>query len=190
MSETYSVVVSGQLVEGFELHQVKVNMTQAFKLSEAQVDKLLCGKPVALKRGIEKNLAVKLSQRLQDLGVVSVIKAAPSAEKTTADNSPVVKAAAASEPQAQQTDADEPHSPEVSPVASEPEAEVNAVPPATDNADNSEVKNLDCPRCGHSQPVSNSCQLCNMDLTLHLRRTERRARVVANILKERQASNN
>ena len=60
MSETYSVVVSGQLVEGFELHQVKVNMTQAFKLSEAQVDKLLCGKPVALKRGIEKNLAVKL----------------------------------------------------------------------------------------------------------------------------------
>ena len=102
MSEAYSVVVSGQLVEGFELGQVKENLIQAFKLSAAQADKLLCGKPVALKRGIEKNVAVKLSQRLQDLGAVSIIKAAPAAKKAPVSGAPKAPAlqAASSEPAA------------------------------------------------------------------------------------------
>lgn len=177
MSEAYSVVVSGQLVEGFELGQVKENLIQAFKLSAAQVDKLLCGKPVALKRGIEKNVAVKLSQRLQDLGAVSIIKAAPAAKKAPVSEAPKAPApqAASSKPAAPAVAVEQPS---------------NEQPVSVDSgAGKQGISRLDCPRCGHSQPVSNTCQLCKMDLTLHLRRTERRARVVDNILKERQTKN-
>ena len=194
MSETYSVVVSGQLVEGFELDQVKENITRAFKLSSAQVDKLLCGKPVALKRGIEKSVAVKLSTRLQGLGAVSTIKAAAEPAK-----------AKALKPEPPQAESIAPTPVEASVAAVEPEpavgseqhveqetttsSEQHVEQEATASGRSSSLKTLDCPRCGHSQPVSDSCQLCKMDLTLHLRRSERRAQVVANILKERQASN-
>lgn len=181
MSEAYSVVVSGQLVEGFELGQVKENLIQAFKLSAAQVDKLLCGKPVALKRGIEKNVAVKLSQRLQDLGAVSIIKAAPAAKKAPVSEAPKAPAPAP----APQAASSKPAAPAV--AVEQPSSEQ---PVSVDSgAGKQGISRLDCPRCGHSQPVSNTCQLCKMDLTLHLRRTERRARVVDNILKERQAKN-
>lgn len=164
MSETYSVVVSGQLVEGFELSQVKENIMRVFKLSSAQADKLLCGKPVALKRGIENGLAVKLSQRLQALGAVSMVKAATSKTLT---------------PEPQQPEPAEPEPTKASALPTEQDADKTS----------GQADTLECPRCGHSQPVSNSCQQCQMDLSLHLLRTERRARVVANILKQRQSGN-
>lgn len=186
MSETYSVVVSGQLVEGFELDQVKQSIVGVFKLSPAQVDKLMCGKPVALKRGIEKSKAVKLSQRLQELGAVSIIKAAAAAKKPTV-NQAQPTATAKPEPK--------PKPKQAAPAAAPVEAEISssaqpAVEASTKNNAQRHNESLDCPRCGHSQPVSDSCQLCKMDLTAHLRRTERRARVVANILKERKANTN
>lgn len=195
MSETYSVVVSGQLVEGFELDQVKENIAGAFKLSPAQIDKLLCGKPVALKRGIEKNTAVKLSKRLQDLGAASMIKASAAPAKAAVEKAPAkpkpapaakVEEKAAPAPAVEAPVAAEPApavQPEPAPQSeeAEPETKADAVAPMADAA-----QTVDCPRCGHSQSVSNTCGLCKMDLTLHLRRTERRARVVANLLKEKQ----
>lgn len=75
MSETFSVVVSGKLADGFELPQVKENIAGLFKLAPDKVDKLFAGKPVALKRGVDKAQAMKLRNVLARAGALAVIKA-------------------------------------------------------------------------------------------------------------------
>ena len=83
MSEAYSVVVTGGIVDGFELAQVKANVAKMFKLSDAQIEKMFAGKPVAIRRGVEKEQALKLRAALTKAGAVSAIKTMP-AEKNTA----------------------------------------------------------------------------------------------------------
>lgn len=156
MSETYSVVLSGSLVEGFELDQVKQNIATSFKLNEAQTDKLFCGKPVAIKRGIDQTLALKLSKHLQQLGADVEIKTIAA-----------VKAAV---------------------VAPTQQPTIEEVPKPAAAVQKVKQEDQCCPRCGHEQPFAEVCGLCKMDLTLHIRRLERRAKVVANILRERAAN--
>ena len=94
-SETYSVIVTGQIAEGFELAQVKANMGKLFKLAEAQVDKLFAGKPVALRRGMDKDTAVKMAATIKKVGAVVSVKVAKAAPvKATAKQSDVSSQAA------------------------------------------------------------------------------------------------
>jgi hypothetical protein len=73
-AELYSVIVSGKISEGFELSQVKANVGTLFKLDERGVQKLFSGKPVAIRRGIEKIDALKLSAALTRKGLITVIR--------------------------------------------------------------------------------------------------------------------
>jgi hypothetical protein len=75
MSEKFSVVLTGKLADGFELPQVKDNIAGLFKLAPEKVDRLFCGKPVALKRGVDKAQAMKLRNALARAGALGVIKA-------------------------------------------------------------------------------------------------------------------
>lgn len=95
MSEKFSVVLTGKLADGFELPQVKSNIAKVFKLAPEKVEKLFSGKPVALKRGVDKAQAMKLRNALARAGVLGVIKAdvlSPQVtEETPAVEAPVAK---------------------------------------------------------------------------------------------------
>jgi hypothetical protein len=75
MSEKFSVVLTGKLADGFELPRVKSNIAQVFKLAPEKVEKLFRGKPVALKRGVDKAQAMKLRNALARAGALGLIKA-------------------------------------------------------------------------------------------------------------------
>lgn len=83
-SETYSVIVTGKIAEGFELNQVKANVGRLFKLGDAQIEKLFCGKPVALQRGLEKQQALKMRVNLMKAGAVVSVKVARAAAAKSA----------------------------------------------------------------------------------------------------------
>lgn len=206
MSETYSVVLTGKLLNGESLNDVKTSVGSAFKLSVAQLDKLFSGKPVALKRGLDKKQAVKLSTRLQQLGAHAVIKssvAKPAATKAApvketepvkqdlpftdivADMSESQKSAAAEaaveiKPVATKAAKAKPEpAPEPPAAVKEPVAvSVPEVKPAAAPAKSAD--DITCPRCGHEQAFSTACGHCKMDLTMHIKRLERKAKVLAN----------
>ncbi|HEB28646.1 MAG TPA: hypothetical protein ENI05_12885 [Porticoccus sp.] len=85
-SERYSVVVSGKIAEGFELSQVKASVGTLFKLDEGRVEKLFSGKPVAIRRGVEKASALKLRSALAKVGAIAVIKVARATAEAVTNN--------------------------------------------------------------------------------------------------------
>jgi hypothetical protein len=142
---------------------------------------------VALKRGLERTAAVKLSERLQGLGAVSMVKAsavqaAPKADKPKVAKPSAAKAAAvvSAEPAAKPVAEPKPVSASESPAA--PSEKPVAAPAAS-----AEGESIECPRCGHEQAFTTVCGFCKMDLTMHIRRLERRAKVVDQIRKQRQS---
>lgn len=222
MSETYSVVLTGKLLNDETLDNVKNNVGAAFKLSAAQLDKLFSGKPVALKRGLDKKQAVRLSTRLQQLGAHAVIKAVaakpakpepvakpsvpftdivasmpepgsempeakpavevkpepvakpePIVEPVAADPKPVVEesvvAEPAAEPQVASTSDDETVAMDA--LAAEPAPQAESAEASDDN--------ITCPRCGHEQAYTTACSFCKMDLTMHIKRMAKKAKVLA-----------
>jgi hypothetical protein len=46
---------------------------------------------------------------------------------------------------------------------------------------------LDCPRCGHRQPIADECAHCKMDLRLHIKRMRRKAKV--QLLRSKRVAN-
>ena len=74
MSETYSVVLTGKVAANFNKAQVKTNLGKLFKLSDSQLNQLLCGKPTILQRGISREKAAKLRAVLASVGALSVVK--------------------------------------------------------------------------------------------------------------------
>lgn len=171
MSELYSVILSGKLEQGFELAQVQENMGQAFKLSAAQIEKMFVGRPVALKRGIDKTQAVKLSQRLKTLGAQSVIKAAQPKAPVKPAEKVVAKTA--------EKTVEKPKAAPVAARASDSVARAEPVKAAVTTAVAATAEQVSCPRCGHDQPMAAACGLCKMDLQLHLLRLQRKAAMAA-----------
>jgi hypothetical protein len=51
--QTYSLELTGNLMDGRKLSEVKGRVATLFKLSESEVDKLFIGGPVVVKKGIE-----------------------------------------------------------------------------------------------------------------------------------------
>lgn len=164
MSETYSVVLTGQCLNDEVLESVKGRVAEAFKLSPQQADKLFCGKPIALKRDLDKGQAVKFSARLQQLGAHTLIKA--QAVPVT-EPAKVVEATVAKKPVS------------VAPKAVEPVLQKVQGAEIEESNAMAEQAVLTCPRCGHEQVVAKACSACKMDLTLHLKRLERRAKLLA-----------
>ncbi|MGK0442532.1 MAG: hypothetical protein ACJA0N_002343 [Pseudohongiellaceae bacterium] len=198
MTESYSVVLTGKLLNGESLDDVKAKVGAAFKLNQAQLDKLFSGKPVALKRGLDKKQAVRLSTRLQQLNAHAVIKAvaakpepakpsvpftdivspmpdtAVTALKPVGDVAPSV--AEEFKPAVVEASIVEPESEEATAteaVVEEPSATVNSQS-GTAGSDS-----IACPRCGNEQAYATTCGHCKMDLTMHITRMERKAKAKA-----------
>lgn len=169
MSETYSVVLTGSVLNDQPLEEVKAKVAEAFKLKAPQLDKLFSGKPVAIKRGLDKKQAVKLSARIQQLGAHVVINAV--ADKSTAAK-PEQKPVEREEPAVVEAVK------EAEPVAVSKALENSATESPSSSATEQEAM-VTCPRCGHEQPHTLACNYCKMDLTLHLQRVARKARIRA-----------
>ncbi len=147
MSETYSVVMTGKIADGFEMDQVKASVGGLFKLNNDQLNKMFSGKPVAIRRGLDKQQALKLRAVLTKAGALAVVKVMrPAGEAKSSTPKQAVAA-----------------SPDVAPVA-------------TNNEQEAPAPEICCPRCGHQQPFATACSLCKMDLNLHIQRLRRKER--------------
>jgi len=67
----YTVMVNGQLLPGTDLEQAKARLAAIFKLEPTQAERLLSGKPRAIKRGVSAEAARKLEKALRRAGVAS-----------------------------------------------------------------------------------------------------------------------
>lgn len=157
MSETYTVIMMGKVADGQVMDEVKARVAKMFKLDGAQLDKMFSGKAVAVRRGVDRQQADKICAALLNAGAVAKVKAdIPAADQ-----------------QAQELQA----SPQPESLSREPESAPEPAAVSTDTEDF--TPDIECPRCGHEQAFTTQCGLCKMDLTLHIKRLQRKERVRA-----------
>jgi len=81
--ESFEIVFRGDIQFGQNLADVKVKLQQLFKIDAAKVDALFTGKPVVLKRGLDKSSAEKYQDVLTRAGaLVELIAASASVPPT------------------------------------------------------------------------------------------------------------
>ena len=80
MSELYDIYYAGGLIEGYDESTVRANLGKLFKANDATLEKLFSGKPQAVKRGVDKEGAVKYRNAMTKAGAVAVIRAQPQAD--------------------------------------------------------------------------------------------------------------
>ncbi len=74
MTERFSIFYAGQLLPGCERDTVRAGLGQLFKASEAQLDSLFSGDPVAVKRGCDRATAAKYQQAMREAGAEPIIR--------------------------------------------------------------------------------------------------------------------
>ena len=79
MSQRYDIFFAAQLVDGFDEATVRANLATLFKANDQKLDKLFSGKAQPIKRGVDKQTALKYKAALQKAGAVSLIRAAADA---------------------------------------------------------------------------------------------------------------
>lgn len=68
MAELFNVVFAGELVGRADPAAVRANVGKLFGASEAVLDKLFSGQPVALKKGVDRAAAMQLRARMKQAG--------------------------------------------------------------------------------------------------------------------------
>ncbi|MGL6160932.1 hypothetical protein [Microbulbifer sp.] len=71
---TYSLVFRGDLMPGYTAADVKANMARLFKAGPETIGKLFSGRPLAIKKGLDKAQAEQLQATLAKLGAQSSLK--------------------------------------------------------------------------------------------------------------------
>ncbi len=100
MSDLYDIFFAGKIVDGFDESSVRENVARLFKANPATVEKLFSGKPQLIKRGVEKQAAIKYKAAMQKAGAVPLIRA-HGAEKPAAATAPEPAPAPAPAPKEQ-----------------------------------------------------------------------------------------
>ena len=75
MSDRYDIFFTGKIVDGFDEATVRDNVAKLFKANAQTLEKLFSGKPQAIKRGVDKQAALKYKAAMQKAGAVPVIRA-------------------------------------------------------------------------------------------------------------------
>lgn len=68
--KTFEILFRGDIQFGQNLHDVKLKLQQLFKIDSAKVDALFSGKPVVLKRGLDRSSAEKYQDVLTKAGAL------------------------------------------------------------------------------------------------------------------------
>ena len=76
MSEkSYQIIVTGELLEGAYLPEVKVKLAALFKTPAEKLDPLFSGKRVVIKKGLEASAAEKYVAAVQSVGLACSVEA-------------------------------------------------------------------------------------------------------------------
>jgi len=68
MSDTYSVVITGNLIPGFDLESVQSSLSELFKINQDKVKLYLSGQPNVLKKNADRQTAAKYKAKIEQLG--------------------------------------------------------------------------------------------------------------------------
>lgn len=87
--KTFEILFRGDIQFGQNLHDVKLKLQQLFKIDAAKVDALFSGKPVVLKRGLDKSSAEKYQEVLTKAGALVELVSAVTEQSKPAQPKPV-----------------------------------------------------------------------------------------------------
>lgn len=185
MAESFSVVMTGKVAEGQDLAAVKSNVAKLFKLGDAQLEKMFSGKAVAVRKGIDRQQADRICAALLKAGAEARVKtdSLPAAKKPAATPKPATPKPATQKSASVTAIAgnSKPAAAAKAKAESAAPAPATASTPAKTAAGKARLAavdgfkpDLECPRCGHEQSFSHQCEMCKMDLTLHIQRLERK----------------
>lgn len=68
MSDTYSVVLTGKLLDGYEPKSVQESFSELFKLSQDKVQAYFNGKPKVVKKAADHQTATRFKAKIESLG--------------------------------------------------------------------------------------------------------------------------
>jgi hypothetical protein len=106
MSDSYDIYYAGDIVEGASEASVRDNLARLFKANAQTLEKLFSGKPQLVKRGLDRETALKYKKALLKAGAIPVIRRAETAQHTA----PPPASADAGLPSSKAIGADAPHS--------------------------------------------------------------------------------
>ncbi|WP_226643023.1 hypothetical protein [Microbulbifer variabilis] len=71
---SYSLIFRGDLIAGFTAGDVKANLARLFKSSPQAVEKLFCGRPLVLRKGLSRAQAEQFQATLAKVGAQAALK--------------------------------------------------------------------------------------------------------------------
>jgi hypothetical protein len=96
--DQYDIFFSGQLIEGSDVTVARTKIAALFKLPPERVEHLFSGKPIAVKRSVDMDTAVKYRTAFRDAGALLEIKPVATTEPSKATSIPDVPPTSESKP--------------------------------------------------------------------------------------------
>ena len=81
--EMFQILVNGTLTEGAQTEQVKQNIAKLFKTSVDKVEPMFSGRKLAVKKGLDKETALKYKAAINNAGLAAAV--APMTSEAAAD---------------------------------------------------------------------------------------------------------
>lgn len=94
MSDTYSVVLTGKLLDGYEPKSVQESFSELFKLSQDKVQAYFNGKPKVVKKAADHQTATRFKAKIESLGASVELHPVVANAKATQVKAPSVAAKA------------------------------------------------------------------------------------------------
>lgn len=150
MSETYSIVLTGEVLPGYSAGEVAPILARMLKISDSKAIDLLSGRETVVKRNLAQGEVERYLQALKRAGV-------------NVRSEPAVS----------------PPSPAQKPDSGPAQAVQTLHAPAISAAGLAIVDTVSCPKCGHHQPKRNVCEACGCDMPQVLAEKEKAAQAKA-----------
>jgi hypothetical protein len=161
----YKVVLSGEIIEGYDREQVVAQAARLFKCPPAQAERLLQGRPTSLKRQMDEATAGRYRDSLTKSGIacrLEPVNAQPVLETTAAEQRPEPASGGASLSLTPK-EGTENTSPIRLELSDEPQVADtparNKVPASTTAAS---ASGFQCPKCGTPQERGSECVKCGI----------------------------
>jgi hypothetical protein len=84
MDPLYDVCFAGETLEGQDLQAVRLKLGKLFNADDAILDKLFSGKTQILKRGCDRNTALKYKKAIEQAGAKPIIRSQSATENSSA----------------------------------------------------------------------------------------------------------
>ena len=184
---SYQLILEG-VAEGFDLEEVKAKLAAFFKIKPEKVEAFFGGKPVAVKKGLDKETALKYKSvfdlagatcRIEGLEDEDEVPAHMIEELEGADGEDDIPAHMIEDrPYAEEKEDDIPAHMIEQGIDTQEEDGVPArrIEEAADASKASEEKSMVCPKCGYEQAEARTCVRCGVVVDRFLKLMEKKER--------------